>query len=108
MTTNLPVADGVVRLPDAARAAGVSKATLRIAIEDGLIQPTPIRRRHNTRTIRLEDALLLIAVASLAAAAGIAFLSMLRTLRQTGAELRPEGVVIPFPTGAPASVGIAA
>jgi hypothetical protein len=102
------VRDGVVRLPDAARAAGISAATVRLAIAEGLIVPAPIKRRHGTRTLTLDDVILIITVAALAAAAGVAFMAILKTFRGVGASVRADGIVIPLPAGAPASVGIAA
>jgi hypothetical protein len=97
--STLPLAarDGVVPLPAVAASAGVSLNVLQKAVTEGLIDPAPVRRRHNTRTLTAEDAAFILAVAALAALAGVAFVSMLRTMRHTGASLTTAGIVVPVP-----------
>lgn len=107
MATNaLPVINGVVRVPDVAKAAGISYGAIRGAIDEGLIEPTTVRMRHNTRTLTVDDALLVMAIAGLATLTGLAFLTLLRAIRDARGTLGPHGITIPTPTTA--STGMAA
>jgi hypothetical protein len=95
--------NGLVTLPEVQRAAGISREALRIAIDDGLVTPTPVRvgrgRNGGAYTFTKEDALLLAVCAVMALAAGIAFITMLRVLRSCGAQVNPLAgtVTLPLP-----------
>lgn len=84
-----PDADGLVTLPDVAKAAGIDQQLIRKVVRDGFIGPAPIRKRHNTQTFTLPDALFIVAVAALAVAAGMAFYAMFRAITANGGEFDP-------------------
>lgn len=90
------VSEGTVPIPDVVRTAQCSRASIDVAIRNGLI---PVARQGgsgNARHITLDDALLIIAVAALAVAAGLAFGAMLRAIRTTGGTMGPQGLTIPL------------
>ena len=103
MTVTLPedwrVSNGTVPLADVARTVrqhGCTYASVDQAVRNGLV---PVQRkggRGNARHITVDDALLVLAVATLAFAAGMAFGAMLRALRQSGATVTPAGLTIPL------------
>jgi hypothetical protein len=94
------VTEGTVPLSDVMKTAKCSYASLDVATRNGLIPVVRQGGRGNARHITLDDALLIIAVAALAVAAGLAFGAMLRAVRDTGATITPAGLTIPL---APAS-----
>jgi hypothetical protein len=82
------------------RVGGISADSLRRSIDQGLVTPTDKRvgaGRGGGRTITVDDALLLLAVAALAVAAGIAFTTMLKAVRAAGGQVSGAGVTIPIP-----------
>lgn len=98
---DLRVTDGLVDFPEVIRASGLPRHVLRTAMDDGWIVPTSVRRgtgRGRTQTLTVEDALFVLAVAALAVAAGVAFVTLMKTLKTTGAQLGPDGIKIPLPT----------
>ena len=97
------VSDGTVPLSDVARTAQCSYASLDWAARNGLIDVQKMGGRGgrgNARWITVEDALLVLAVAVLAAAAGMAFGKLLKAVRQTGGTVSPAGMTIPLPVAA--------
>lgn len=92
-----------VTLSEVRKRAGISVGSMHRACELGLL--TPDRPRQNPPgvlgrpafTLTAEDALFAILVAGIAVAAGVAFLTMLRTMRANGARLDRDagGLVIP-------------
>jgi hypothetical protein len=100
---DLEVSPGLAILADVQRAAGLSRGAVRAAVDEGLVTPTPVRMgpgQGGGYTVTLDDALLLVACAALALAAGVAFVTMLRVLRSSGATIDPAAgaVVLPIPT----------
>lgn len=92
--------DDLVTLPDLVRVSGVPRTAFRTAVEEGLITPSPVRRgrgRGGAITFTKEDAMFLLAVAALAALAGIAFVTMLKAMKQTGAQVNGNEVTINLP-----------
>jgi hypothetical protein len=89
------VSEGTVPIADVVKTAQCSFASIDVATRNGLI---PIARRQgkgNRRYVTLEDALLIMGVAALAVAAGIAFGALLRAVRETGGQVVPQGLMIP-------------
>jgi hypothetical protein len=102
---NWRVTDGTVPLADVVRTAQCSRASIDYAASTGLVSVVRKGGRGNARHISLEDALLIVGVAALAVAAGLAFGILLRTIRDTGGKVTPAGIVIPvpFPVESPAA-----
>lgn len=104
-TTTTPngwrVTDGTVRLAEVARTAQCTMASIDYATATGLVNVIRKGGRGNARHVSLEDALLIVGVAALAVAAGIAFGMLLRTIRDTGGKVTPQGIVIPVDFPAP-------
>lgn len=90
------VEGGTVPLADVAKTAQCSYMALDGAVRSGLIDVARQGGRGNARHIRLEDALLIVGVAALAIAAGMAFTSLLRAIKSTGAQVTPQGLTIPL------------
>lgn len=93
------VADGTVPLVDVVNTAQCSRASIDVATRNGLIPVIGQGGRGKVRHITLEDALLIIAVAALAAAAGLAFGALLRAMRAAGATVSSAGITLPAGTG---------
>jgi len=95
--------DGLLTLPEVQKVTGVSRGALRTAIDDGLITPTGVRkgkgRGGGAYTLTAEDAVFLAACAALAIAAGIAFVTMVKAMRATNAQVNPAAgtVTVPLP-----------
>lgn len=93
--------DGLVDLPDLVRVSGLTRETLRAAVDDGLVTTSPVRRgrgRGGAITITKEEAIFLLAVAALAFAAGVAFATLLRAMKNNGAQLSGNALTITVPT----------
>lgn len=95
------IADGTVPLTDVVRTAQCSYRSINHAVEEGLL---PIAGKGgagthgNTRRITVDDALMILAVAALAVAAGLAFNVLFRSVRETGGRITAEGLTIPLNT----------
>jgi hypothetical protein len=97
--------DGMVPLPEVQRVAGIPRSTLRCALDDGLVELAghvkgPGRGRP-AGALTVDDVLLLVACAALAYAAGVAFVTVLRTMRETGAALDPAAGTFTIPVPIP-------
>jgi len=94
--------DGLVDLPDIVRATGVTRRAFEEAMHEGLIKPTDIRRgrgRGGAQTFTQEDAIFLMMVAALAVLAGVAFVSALKLMKQSGAQVNGNAITITLPAG---------
>lgn len=89
------VSDGTVPLADVVRTAQCSRASIDVAVRSGLVDVARQGGRGNARHLRVEDALLIVTVAALAVAAGIAFGALLRAVTSTGGGMTPQGLTIP-------------
>lgn len=89
----------VVPVLEVARAAGVPRYDVRKVELAGLIEH--VGRENPGKGGRLlishDDALFLLGVAALATAAGVALVTAARLFRESGAELGPDGFVVPIP-----------
>jgi hypothetical protein len=87
-------------LPDVARSVGLDRNSQHYAIRHGVITPARKRGANGRYLITREDALLLLAAALVAAAAGIAIVTALRGLRSAGATATSaDSIVIPLGLG---------
>ncbi len=84
-----------VPFPDVARAVGLDRNHIAYAVTKGIIEPEPERGPCNAYMIRWDDVVLIVVAAAIAAAAGIAVMTVIRSLRQSGAMVTPAGVTIP-------------
>lgn len=92
------VSNGTVPLADVLRSANLTRSSAEYALSNGLLPVVRQGGRGNARHITLEDALLIVGIAALAIAAGMAFNSLFRAVRETGGQVTPQGIVIPLPT----------
>jgi hypothetical protein len=93
--------DGTVPLTDVVNTAQCSYASINHAMKQGLVPVAGMGGpgvHGSTRRINLDDALMIVAVAALAVAAGLAFNILFRSLRETGARITAEGLTIPLNT----------
>ncbi|MET9183275.1 hypothetical protein ABZX88_34450 [Kitasatospora aureofaciens] len=109
MTTGIPATwrvskDGLVPVKDVAASLraeyGVGYDSVSSAVRAGLVPVAKVGGRGGARHVRVEDALFVRAVAALAAPAGLTFGRMLRTLRESGAQVTAAGLMIPIPQAA--------
>ena len=89
-------ADGTVPLPDVARSAATSYDNVHHAVRTGVIPVQRVAGRGGTRRIAVDDALMIVAVAALALACGLAFNALLRSVVKAGGRVTPEGLTIPL------------
>jgi hypothetical protein len=90
------VADGTVPLIDVVRTADLSYNSADHAVRTGLVKTQSVGGVGKARRISLEDALMIVAVAALAVAAGIAFNILLRSIKETGGRITSQGLTIPL------------
>lgn len=99
--------DGLVDLPDLVRVSNLTRETLRAVVDEGLVTTSPVRRgrgRGGAITITKEEAIFLLAVAALAIESRVAFATLLRAMKGSGARLSGDTLTITVPT----SGGVAA
>jgi hypothetical protein len=89
------VSEGTVPLADVGRSAACSYPVIDRAAREGLIQVVRKGGRGNARHVTVREALFVLAVAAIAAAAAMAFCDMLRAIRQAGATVTADGLMIP-------------
>lgn len=90
------VTDGTVPLADVVKTARCTRASIDVATRNGLIHVVRQGGRGRARHVTVEDALLIVGVADLAVVAGLAFGALLRAIRDTGARVSPQGLIIPL------------
>lgn len=86
----------LIPLPDLAERIGLDHSRQAYAIRKGIIRTSGTRGANGRHTVTWEEAALIVAAAALAALAGIAVVTMLRSLRGAGAEVGSGGVTIPL------------
>ena len=84
-----------VPFPEVARAVGLDRNHIIYAVNKDIIRPLPKRGPSNAYMVRWDDVVLIVVAAAIAAAAGIAVMTVIRSLRQSGATVTPAGVTIP-------------
>lgn len=90
-----------IPLPDVGDYVGMTRDARNYAIRKGLIQTATGpgaagRGRAGSYVVTRDEALLIIVAAALAAALGIAVITAIRTLRNSGASITAESVTIPL------------
>ncbi len=91
----------VIPLPDVANLAGMNRGVRNYAVERGIIKTTTGpgaagRGRAGSLVVTRDEALLILVSAALAAAIGVAAVTMIRTLRHNGATITADAVTIPL------------
>lgn len=87
--------DGTVPVADVVRSAGVPHSAIDYTIRLGLVPVLAQGGASRRRWISREDAVMLLAAAALAVAAGVALAVIVRAIRATGAQVGPDGLTIP-------------
>lgn len=88
----------LVPLPDLGAAVGLDRGRQVYAIEKGIIKPAPKKGPNGRYMVTWDEAVLIAAAAILAVAAGVALVTMIRSLRGAGAEIGAGGITIPVGT----------
>lgn len=98
-----PLGDGdVFPLPDVANLVGMKRTVRSYAVDKGIIHTTDTgpgakgRGRAGSLMVSRDEALLIIVSAALAAAIGVAVVTVIRTLRNSGASITADSVSIPL------------
>lgn len=86
----------LIPLPDLGKYVGLDRGRQTYAIEKGLITPSATRGRNGRYMVDRNQATIIVIAAALAAAAGLALVTMLRSLLGVGAEVGPAGITIPL------------
>jgi hypothetical protein len=86
----------LVPLPDLGAAVGLDRARQSYAIEKGIIRPVPKRGPNGRYMVTWDEAVLIAAAAILAVTAGVALVTMIRSLRGAGAQIGSNGITIPI------------
>lgn len=91
----------VIPLPDVANYVGMQRNTRTYAVEKGIIHTTTGpgaagRGRAGSYVVTRDEALLIIVSAALAATIGVAVVTVIRTLRNSGASITADSVTIPL------------
>jgi hypothetical protein len=89
------VSDGTVPLTDVARTAACSYTSIDQAARKGLVEIARQGGHGNARHITVREALFIVAVAAIAVTAAMNFCDMLRAIRQAGATMTADGLMIP-------------
>jgi hypothetical protein len=97
----------MVPVADVVREAGVSREDVRTVERKGWIEPAGRKGQGGAHLLTHDDAMFLLGAAIIAVAAGLAVVTMVRVLRETGAMPGPAGMVIPFPSGLGAAAQVA-
>jgi hypothetical protein len=86
----------LIPLPDLGKSIGLDRGRQTYAIEKGLIKPSEKRGANGRYLVDRDQAAIIVIAAALAAAAGLALVTMLRSLLGIGAEVGPAGITIPL------------
>jgi hypothetical protein len=84
-----------VMVSDVVRTAGVPHGAIDYPIRLGLVPIVAREPGRRGRYITRDDAVMLLAAAALAVAAGVALAAIVRAIRATQATVTPAGLVIP-------------
>jgi hypothetical protein len=84
-----------VPLTEVAHAVGLNRAHVEYAVRKRIVAPLPERGPCNAYMIDWEQIVLIVVAAAIAAAAGIAVMTVIRSLRDSGATVSATGVTIP-------------
>lgn len=85
----------LIPLPDIGRSVGLDADRQYYAVRKGLIHPASKRGPNGRYLITRDEAVFILTAAALALAAGIAVVTMLRTLRAAGAKVSGSAITIP-------------
>lgn len=87
--------EGTVMVSDVIRTAGVPHGAIDYPIRLGLVPIVAREPGRRGRYISREDAVMLLAAAALAVAAGVALAAVVRAIRVTGGSVTADGLMIP-------------
>jgi hypothetical protein len=86
----------LIPLPDLGQRIGLDRGRQVYAIEKGLITPAGKRGANGRYMVDWGQAAMIVAAAALAVTAGIALVTMLRSLQGAGAQVGTSGITIPL------------
>lgn len=86
----------VIPLPDLGARVGLDRGRQEYAIRKGIIHPSGKRGANGRHTVTWDEAALIVAAALLAALGGIALVTLIKSLREVGAQVTPAGITIPL------------
>lgn len=85
----------LIPLPEIGRAVGLDAPRQTYAVTKGLIHPADKRGPNGRYLVTRDEAVFILTAAALALAAGIAIVTMIRTLRAAGAKVSGSAITIP-------------
>lgn len=86
----------LIPLADLADRVGLNRGTQQYAIRNNVIVPANRRGPHGRYLVSRDEALLILAAAAISVAIGVALVTVLRTLRSTGAQVTGGSLTIPL------------
>ena len=86
----------LIPLPELGNSLGFNKAAQSYAVRHGVITPAPKKGKSGRYMVTRDEAMLIIAAAGLALAIGVALVTAIRALRESGATVTAGGIVIPI------------
>jgi hypothetical protein len=91
----------VIPLPDVANLAGMNRGARTYAVEKGIIQTTKGPGaagygRQGSYVVTRDEALLILVSAALAVSIGVAVVTVIKALRNSGASITADSVTIPL------------
>lgn len=88
--------DELIPLRDVGDAVGLKRGMQDYAVRRSIIVPAETRGPNGRYLVTRDEALLILAAAVLAVAVGAALVTVIKTLRNSGATVTPAGVLLPL------------
>ena len=89
----------LIPLADVAQRAGLNRGTQHYAIRHNVITPADRRGPNGRYLVTREQALIILAAGAIAVAVGVAVVTVIRTLNETGARVTSGALTIPLSLG---------
>lgn len=87
--------DELIPLRDVGDAVGLKRGMQDYAVKRSIIVPAETRGPNGRYLVTRDEALLILASAALAVAIGVALVTVIKNLRNSGATMTPDGLLLP-------------